>query len=62
MIDPIVEEVPRYRAEYARNFNFELPAICADIRRFEMACGHEVAELTPKRIGRDKARKECANL
>jgi hypothetical protein len=54
MIDPIVEKVRRFRTEHARRFDFDLHAICADIRRFEVACGHEVVELPPKRIGLDK--------
>lgn len=54
MIDPIVEEVRKFRMEHARRFNFDLHAICADIRRFEVACGHDVVELPPKRIGPDK--------
>jgi hypothetical protein len=50
MIDPIVEEVRRFRKEHAQRFNFDLRAICADIREFEASCGHEVVELPPKKL------------
>jgi hypothetical protein len=60
MIDPIVEEVRRFRTEHARRFNFDLHAICADIRRFEIACGHEVVELPPKRVRRDRFGKNAS--
>ncbi len=56
MTDPILDEVRRFRTEHVRRFNFDLHAICADIRRFETVCGHEVAvvKLPPKRIEPDK--------
>ena len=31
--DEIVEEVRRVRDEYAKKFNYDISAICADIRR-----------------------------
>lgn len=34
-IDPIVEETRRIRDEHARRFNYDLAAICADLKRFE---------------------------
>ena len=33
--DPIVEETRRIRDEHARQFNYDLAAIFADIKRFE---------------------------
>ena len=50
MIDPVVEEVRGFRKEHAQRFNFDLHAICADIRQFEASCGHEVMELPPKTL------------
>ena len=50
MIDPIVEEVRGFRKEHAQRFNFDLHAICADIRQFEESCKHEVVELQPIRL------------
>ena len=32
MIDPIVEEVRKYRDEHARKFNYDLNLICEDFR------------------------------
>jgi hypothetical protein len=50
MIDPIVDEVRGFRREHAQSFNFDLHAICADIREFEACCGHEVVKLPPKKL------------
>lgn len=33
--DPIVEEVRRIRRRYAEHFNFDLDAICADLKERE---------------------------
>jgi len=35
LADPIVEEVRRVRQEYARQFNYDLHAIAADLRKQE---------------------------
>jgi hypothetical protein len=35
MKDPIVQEIHRQRAEYARRFNYDVHAIGEDIRRCE---------------------------
>lgn len=32
MIDPIIEEVRKYRDEHARRFNYDLDMICEDLR------------------------------
>ena len=45
MNDPIVEEVRKVRDEHARRFNYDLAAICADIRRHQSHCGHRVIRL-----------------
>jgi hypothetical protein len=50
MIDPIVDEVRKYRAEHARRFNFDLRAICADIQKIEATCGHTVVSLPPRML------------
>ena len=62
--DPIVDEVRRAGAEYFAKFNFDLTAICEDLRRStEQAArdGHKVVSfpprhpkpeiLAPKRVG-----------
>ena len=32
MIDPIIEEVRKYRDEHARRFNYNIDMICEDLR------------------------------
>ena len=48
MRDLIVEEVRKAREEYAAKFNFDLDAICADLRRKQKLAGGPVVSL-PKR-------------
>lgn len=50
MIDPIVEEVRAVRMAHAKRFNYDLSAICADLRSIEKRCGHQLVSLAPKRI------------
>lgn len=50
MIDPLVDEVRKYRAEHARKFNFDLHAICADLQEMEATCGHTVVILPPRTL------------
>jgi hypothetical protein len=46
--DTIVDEVRTARDEYARKFNYDLDAICADLRRKEQQSDAVVVTL-PKR-------------
>ncbi len=48
MIAPIVEEVRKYRAERARELNFDIHAICAYIQEMALTCGHRVVSLPPR--------------
>lgn len=48
--DPIIEEVRRIRDAYARQFNYNLDAICADLKRREVEHRDRVVSLSPKRI------------
>lgn len=48
MKDPIVEEVREARKKHAERFNFDLHAICADLKKKEKDCGHPVKSLPPK--------------
>ena len=45
MIDPIVEEVRKYRNEHAKKFNYDLDAICADLMQRQKSRGHSVINL-----------------
>jgi hypothetical protein len=46
--DPIVEEIRRYREEYAAQFNYDLDAIFEDLRRKQGRDGRKVVSLPPK--------------
>ena len=54
MRDPIVEEVRKHRMEHTRKFRGDLSAICEDLRSVQIASGHKVVRLSPKRV--DSAR------
>jgi hypothetical protein len=45
MNNPIIDEVRRIREEHARKFNYDLAAICADLREHQKTCGHPVVSL-----------------
>ena len=49
MIDPIVAEVRKFRDEHARQFNYDLNAMCADLRQRQSQSGHPVVSLKNKR-------------
>ncbi|GAH87092.1 unnamed protein product, partial [marine sediment metagenome] len=40
--DPIVEEIRKIREAHAAKFNYDLNAICADLKKKEKDCGHPV--------------------
>jgi hypothetical protein len=46
--DPIVEEIRRNRDEYARKFNYNIRAICRDIRKKQKKAGTQVVKLQPR--------------
>lgn len=35
MKDPLVAEVRKYRMEHAKKFNFDIHAICEDLRKYQ---------------------------
>lgn len=49
MRDKIVEEVRKAREDYARQFDFDLDAICRDLRQKQEASGVKVVSLPPRR-------------
>ncbi len=51
--DEIVEEVRRVRQENAEKFNFDISAICADIRRKQAASGRKVVSLEQKEVKKE---------
>jgi hypothetical protein len=50
MEDPIVEEVRRLRDEYAAQFNYDLGAIYADLKRIERESEEPRVSFGPRRI------------
>ena len=50
MRDPIVEEVRKYRMEHTHRFQGDLSAICADLRSIQVASGHKVIRLAPRKL------------
>ena len=57
MNDTIVEEVRKARDEFARRFNYDLHAMCADLRREQELSGAPVVSFPkrPVRISSPKA-------
>jgi hypothetical protein len=47
--DPIVEEVRRARDAYAKQFNYDLDAICRDLKTKEYQNRQRVVPCPPKR-------------
>jgi hypothetical protein len=50
--DPIVEEIRKYRDEYAGQFSYDLHAICQDLRKKQVQAGRPVISLSPKPVKR----------
>jgi hypothetical protein len=49
MRDEIVDEVRKAREDYARQFDFDLDAICRDLRQKQQAGDRRVVSLPPRR-------------
>lgn len=47
--DPIIEEIHKFREEYARQFNFDINAICKDIREKQSNSEHKIVSFPPRR-------------
>ncbi len=52
ILDPIVEEVRKYREDYFMKFNYDLNAMFNDLERLQEVCDHNLVSLPPKRIER----------
>ena len=48
--DPIVAEIRRVRDEYAARFNYDLRAICEDLREQEKKSGRKFVSYPPRRV------------
>jgi hypothetical protein len=50
--DPIVEEVRQARNAHAAKFNYDLKAICKDLKTKETDCDHPLVSFPPKRLSK----------
>ena len=48
--DPIVEEIRKFRDEYAGQFSYDLHAIYQDLRKKQGQAGRRVISLSPKPV------------
>jgi len=48
--DPIVAEVRAIRDQYAKQFNYDLDAICRDLQEKEKVSGRKLFSPPPRRI------------
>lgn len=46
--DPIVDEVRKAREVHAAKFNYDLSAICADLKKKEKESAHPVVSRSPR--------------
>jgi hypothetical protein len=61
MKDPIVEEVRKQRMEHTLKFKGDLSVICADLRDVQIASGHKVVRLAPRKVEPTKHSSGRAN-
>jgi hypothetical protein len=47
--DPIVEQVRKVREEHAAKFNYDLQALCRDVKEREKQGGWKLVSLPPRR-------------
>ncbi len=50
--DAIVEEIRRYREEYAARFNYDIKAMCRAAREHQEKGDRRTVSLPPKRVGK----------
>jgi hypothetical protein len=48
--DPIIEEIRKVREEYVKRFNYDLAAICRDLRERQAKSGRKVVSFPPRRL------------
>ncbi len=57
MRDTIVEEIRKVRDEYARRFNYDVHAMCADLRREQELSGAQVVSFAKRPCADRRARE-----
>jgi hypothetical protein len=50
-----IEELHRFREEYARKFDFDTDAICRDIQEKQASSGREIVSFPPRKPKQKKA-------
>ena len=55
MRDTIIDEVRKFRDEYARQFHYDLHAMCLDLRREQELGGAPVVSFSTKPTPRERA-------
>ena len=58
MYDPIVDEVRKAREEYARQFNYDLDAICRNLRKKQELSSAKVVSLPKRPVQREMLDKK----
>lgn len=48
--DTIIQEIRKYRNEYAKKFNYDIEAMGRDLRKRQGGSGHEVVKRSPKPV------------
>lgn len=56
--DPIVEEIRKIREAHAAEYNYDSRAIFRALKEAEIASGHKVVRLPPRRIKVEKTEEE----
>ncbi len=59
MRDTIVDEVRQAREDYARRFDFDLEAICRDLRQKQQAAGVQVISFAKRPVQRQLLNQEA---
>lgn len=60
--DEIVEEVRRVREEHAAKFDYDISAICADIRRKQAESGRKIVSFTESEKETDKEKSDLLKV
>ena len=48
--DPVIDEIRKYRDQYAARFNYDIKAMLEDIWRRQKESGRQTVTRTPKRM------------
>ena len=57
--DPIVAEIRKLRDAYASKFNYDLAAICRDLRKQHVASGKPMVRRNPVRLSGNAKANGC---